>query len=550
MKIKKNIIIIILSLLLGFMQIIGFYISSKYNTTVHYLINKVINYQSPMLLFCLIFFIFTGLCFFVFQKWFSYLDKPAGKTAKIILFRNHPKIRGFFTRFRYPLIAVLLFLFWIPWLMASNPGFFNYDVIGQLTQVLYHDTNPYVNHHPLLHTWIMGHIITYFYYASGEDLPFGILCFNLFQMAICSVFFSYYIYFLNKIKTHPLIQIGAFIYYATFPTIVFFTMSTTKDVFCFLFLQLAVLKIYEFFQNGSDNLDKNKKNLPIIVLSLTLSCLFRKNVVYALLFLFVVYLFSQRKKALLFSCTLLCSILLFFLAEKGLMLALHATQGGAAEMFSVPIQQIARTYNQYGREALLEEELYLIDHCISSDNIQNYNPVISDSVKNFCNFSVVTKNKMDYLKLWISLGRRYPATYITSFLENTYQAWYPGTSIVVNPVVHQIYYFDCDMNLNIERTSLLPSLMDYIREISHGETYQKYPVIRLLYSIGFMFWLLLITLFYGLYSKKETYLWPSLLVFSICLTNFLGPVSLVRYYLVLFYGFPFWAALLLTKGRR
>ena len=68
--------------------------------------------------------------------------------------------------------------------------------------------------------------------------------------------------------------------------------------------------------------------------------------------------------------------------------------------------------------------------------------------------------------------------------------------------------------------------------------YQKLPVIRLLFSIGAMFWVAVITFFYGI-RMKQPKIWQTwLFVFALCLTVFLGPISLVRYYLILFYILP------------
>ena len=147
------------------------------------------------------------------------------------------------------------------------------------------------------------------------------------------------------------------------------------------------------------------------------------------------------------------------------------------------------------------------------------------------------------------MGLRYPDAYIIAFLDNTYQAWYPGTSIIENVWEHHLYYFDFNMSLGVECSGKFPLLLDYIMDISKGELYQKIPGIRLLYSIGAMMWLVVIGVFYGFYSKRQEYIWSGMVVLAICFTNFLGPVSLVRYYLVLFYGSPFWITLLFPKGR-
>ncbi len=63
-------------------------------------------------------------------------------------------------------------------------------------------------------------------------------------------------------------------------------------------------------------------------------------------------------------------------------------------------------------------------------------------------------------------------------------------------------------------------------------------MVRLLFSIGFMFWTVLAAWFYGLWKKDRGILAALGLVLCVCVTNLAGPVSDVRYYLLAFYAFP------------
>lgn len=538
-KKKNNLYLALLSALFTFFQLAGYYISDKYNTTVHYSLRNIWNSSSPAILFLVIGAVEFVVWLVLFFFWFRLLERQPKVSASV------PKKQEENHLWMYPLTAAGLFLCWFPYLLASNPGFFNYDVSGQLAQVMY-EAVPYVNHHPLVHTLIMGGIINFFYLRTGENLQAGILAFSLFQMLLCSVMFTYFIFFLRKLSSKRWPMVAAFLYYALMPTIALFTMSTTKDVMCFLFLQMGVLLLYDAFANGFSAFCKKKGNLCLLILSLTMSCLMRKNVCYAICLVMVLMLIALRKKGLPIFCSLLCSILLFLLIEKGCMVLLNAANGGAAEAFSVPFQQIARVYSQYGEDGFTPDELEMTLSLFDEDTFRYYNPVFADPIKNRSHFEVVEADKVGWLKYWISVGLKHPDSYIMSFMENTYQAWYPGTSIIVNPVTHQLFYFECYMSLEIDRYSKLPEFFSFIEEISQGELYQKIPVLRLLFSIGAMLWVVLIGLTYGLYTKNQGILWSALLVLALCATNLLGPVSLVRYYLILFYGFPFWFTLLTT----
>ena len=80
------------------------------------------------------------------------------------------------------------------------------------------------------------------------------------------------------------------------------------------------------------------------------------------------------------------------------------------------------------------------------------------------------QHKGDVLSLWIKKGLQYPGKYIKAFLNLTYQAWYPGTSISQE----EIYYFDFyGLNYPIEKTSYFPNITEFCRKISLEFYYQK-----------------------------------------------------------------------------
>ncbi|RGF33115.1 hypothetical protein DW081_05235 [Clostridium sp. AF46-9NS] len=134
-------------------------------------------------------------------------------------------------------------------------------------------------------------------------------------------------------------------------------------------------------------------------------------------------------------------------------------------------------------------------------------------------------------------GWQYPGCYLRAFLDNTYQAWYPGTSVVDDPD-GDIYYFDFEGRNVLEMKTISSRLTEFYRKISLEYYYQKIPVIRALFAIGTYFWLAVILFFYGI-RRRRAEIWNSwLLVLALCLTVFLGPISLVRYYLLLFYVAP------------
>ena len=533
-KIRKY-IPFFLSLILTGMQIMGFRISMKYQTSVHTVeILKVI-YESPLALHLFLGLMEFALIYILLQLLFVILDSRG---------RDMGKSCSELPLWCWGIVAALLFLCWLPCLAASYPGFFNYDVSGQLSQAM-HSGVSYNSHHPLLHTLIVGKIITWGYRLSGqEELTIGILLYSLFQMGFCAAVFTYFIRFLLRMTGRIIIALLALLYYAFFPVIVMYTMSTTKDVMCSGVLLYSMVTLYCLLEDP-ERFFRSPVRCTGLVLSFAAACLLRKNVIYAVLLLAMVMILfwkGYRCRSILVFGSILA---VYVIGSQGMLLALDAQAGGISEAFSVPIQQIARVYHKYGENGFAPGALELMNQVRNAGVWKNYNPLFADPVKNHIDFAPVKAEPGKYLKLWAKTGIRYPKEYIMSFLENTYQAWYPGTSIINEPGSGETCYFDINMSMDMERYSKNSKLLGFYEKLSREHYYQKIPVIRLLFSVGAMFWVALIVFGYGLWRRDRCILYPMVLVLALCLTNLFGPVVLVRYYLILFYGFPVFAGYLL-----
>lgn len=521
--------ILFFAILFATMQVIGCNLSLKFGTTVHTSMREMLSALDTWM-WLLIWLIEIVFFYFALFMLFWAIDrKERSCTLKRKVSRTGIMIGG----------TLGMLLCWLPVLLANLPGFFNYDISGQLIQVLYADLNTYNTHHSLISTLVMGGIITLGYEWFGT-LYAGILMYSVFQMILCAITFAYSLDFIyRKTKSTGWLIFG-FLFYAFSPTISMFAMSTTKDVICSLCLLLTILFVFEMFEDGS-KFFKSPVKIIVLVVLMILAALFRKNIIYAIVLFAVLCVAlggsTKGKMTLLFLGTVVGFFVFSFALEKGL----EAEKGGKAEAYSIPIQQIGFLYNEEEKNAFTDEELKFLEGMLPAKQWKKYNPFSSDDLKNFINTEYFVENKKEFLSLWIKKGIQYPFEYIEAFCNLTYQAWYPGTSIYEG----DIYYFDFHgANYMIEKTSYIPGLTKFCEKISLDFYYQKVPVIRLLFSVGFMFWSLLITLCRGIYKKRKAVVGSGLLALCVCLSCMAGPVSLVRYYLILFYAFPVYLAML------
>jgi len=531
---RTRIIVLILAVLFTAMQLTGWQISMRYGTSVHRnaFFQNIGMLSGAQLVLGAVFEMAFWYAVIDFSFYFLGKRKKGRRTGK-----KRSDITGISERRLWLLTGIGLFLCLLAGLLACFPGIYTYDAQGQLGQAMYPEV-AYTMHHPLLHTLFMGKIITFGYRISGENLAAGIFLHSIVQMLICTAIFTYAVRFVWNITGKRWLAITAFLYYAFFPTVVMFTFCTTKDVLCSAFLHLMAILVYEMYQD-MDSFLAQKGKTAFLILSGVLMCLFRNNGIYAivLMALFTGLFFRQNLKAiwLIFIPVAFLSVL----SNKGLQAALQARSASMLEASSVPIQQLARVYHEEGEGGFTGEELELLYQAVPAEKLQGYTPTISDSVKNFVRFDdVVMGQKGEYFKLWLKKGIRYPGEYIASFLDNTYQAWYPGTSVVRYPGEAESDYLEIEGFDTVEKDSKIEWLYDIYYRIATEFSYQKFPGVRLLFSIGAMFWAVLFTWFYGIWRKDKGIMAALLLILCFCITCFLGPTVLVRYYLNLFYIFP------------
>lgn len=300
-----------------------------------------------------------------------------------------------------------------------------------------------------------------------------------------------------------------------------------------------------------------------MTLSMIVMILFRNNAIYAVvLFLAILILISvaRRKADTLKKNILFCTYV--FIAIVGSLIALqllainfNAGKGNSREMFSVPVQQIARVYF-YHKDKLTDEEKSQMFLVIPEERITNYRPDLADPVKGGFQSGYVSENFLDFLELYLKLGLKYPKDYLTAFLRLNMGYWYLGdeTHAYIYGSANRQGYLLTDMKnvegINIEHNSLLPSLEALYEKVVTENVYLKVPVISALFAPSFYLWLLLAsTLLAWKNGKIKGLLYPYTLMYIYFLTVLLGPCALVRYAYPLMICTPMFLAFSLKQSR-
>ena len=191
----------IISFFLSFIFVIGFQIEKEH------LISFGI---STVFLFCLEFFFYFIIIFFLY----FYIDSY---TKKVNRFDISNKLVGGLT-------YIFLTIIYIFALLGIFPGIFAFDSTMQFLMYKY---NMISEHHPVLHTLLLGYIVDSYSYKDNYNI--GAFVYSIIQILVMSLGFSSVCFFVYKKTKNIIFWVISIIFYAFFPPIQLQVLSATKD---------------------------------------------------------------------------------------------------------------------------------------------------------------------------------------------------------------------------------------------------------------------------------------------------------------------------------
>ena len=454
-------------------------------------------------------------------------------------------------------IWIILIAMQIPVMLAEFPGFFCYDAQDELNQVL---TRTFSTHHPLVHVLLLGGNIALGHKLTGS-WNVGI-CFHLtMQMLFMTGVFAYALTFLRKniavkcgegtynngivlYKGKKIYRVLAVLFFGMFPTIVMYTLCSTKDGLFSTFLLLLVIELMKLLMD-TENFFKFKRHIFLLIFSAMMMSLLRHNGFYAYIVFIPFGVFALRRYYKKVLILFIIPVVLSMVIESGLTAALDADSSEHQEMITVSIMQLARTW-RYTPEDFSEEDKEVLLSFLSERALGTYEIRAADYMKSFFYNAEYDENSGAYWKLWAKMMVSHPMTYINAWFLTCYPYWYPFA--VINPyrghqMPHFTYedssYFEYEVEPPGERHTLAFGFIDKLYyKMSLTPFQQKIPVVSLVFSMGFYFWVWMYFAFYTITKRKLIVCLPLMPVFLTWLTLMLGPVALIRYMLILWYITP------------
>ncbi len=468
-------------------------------------------------------------------------------------------------------IWAIIFLLWMPVFLALYPGAFVYDAQEEYIEVI---SRTFDMHHPLLHVLTLGGMVHGAEYV-GLTANTGIAAYVIVQMAVMSFVLAYTIKRMEALGMKKSYLTAVMVFFGLFPIFPMYAVCTAKDGLFTAFLLLMTVELTVYVKRAEDF------NPTVFAFAAVFMMLYRNNGVYAFAVSMIIILIMEcirtsgrtgsktdsdrisdaekrssqgrdRDRVRKMIILTLLSLVLYAGVNYVLKTAVRAADSEHQEILTVPIQQLGRTYT-YAKDVFTDEEADILHEYLPEEYLITYRFRISDILKSGFNNAAYERDSASFFRLWSSIGMRKPLIYLNAWFGTSYGYWYPDA---LNNVYegNQMYtfrytdssYFGFETEPPGERDSKFPVLERLYEHISLHLFQQKLPVVSQLFSPGFMWWVLAFVLYCLLIrsedrSKKIIPLLPVLMVW---LTVLLGPTTLVRYVIILWFVIPIYPVLL------
>ncbi len=459
------------------------------------------------------------------------------------------KILRFYVNHMAPATFLLCLLCYLPFFLYQFPGIMTPDSMVQLMQTV--GEEPVTNHHPLIHTLMIGGYFRLGRMITGSDNG-GMAFYTALQMLFMAFSASYLCGTLRRLKIRDAWCLGATLFYALIPYHGVFAVTVWKDVPFAGIVLCFVCALIRLLTDQGDGSEKKRKRTDIVtaVIFGTLFPLFRSNAWYAFLFfvLTVLYLILRKKRGeyKVMLTPLLLSLLLACTVRYPVMMLCHIPQADLVESLSIPLQQVAAVITYNGD--LAPEDRAEIEKVVDiSHAYELYEPTFSDNIKELVRAgdpAYLSAHKGRFLILYLRTFLKNPVAYYRAYVQQTVGYYFPDEFYRVADMEGI-----CPNNLDLHTTPLIGGrpvvkLKEILLKLGN-----MLPLYSLLWSMGVAFWILLFFLGLSRIGDRKGmplfFLPYLLLVLTVLLAT---PVATeFRYVYFLVYGLPLYPVLALCK---
>jgi len=446
----------------------------------------------------------------------------------------------------FGLIAGLVLLSFMPLFFYCYPGNFVYDAGDQVYDYL---ADTMSTHNPILHTLLLGVV-----YKKGIDsgnLNAWFQIYTWVQMVSVAGAFAFFMTYLKERGVARKLRVILLLTFLLNPAVQYFSVTTVKGVIGTAGLMVAMTFLLRLCDKGLTK--KAIGDIIGFILSVILSCHFRNNMIYAVAVGGLIIALMQKgwKKKALFLCIILACCVGFKVSHKGLAAVTRSSEvDSQRESMSVPLMCLARVVVNHG-ELLTEEELNEIYAYIPRESFDSYVFIIADGIKGNANEQLLRSNKVNFFKLVVKEGLRYPGDYIEAVVALIGGYIYPlNLPYYANGMTKVSLVGIRDGYPLIEyrnRDTIIDRFFQYMYGDADGRL--SVPVLGWAFRSTLYVWGFFFATGYCIYRKNKRGIALLMLPFWYLVSTFLGPVSWLRYVAVNIFTLPMAIYAMIEKGK-
>ena len=423
---------------------------------------------------------------------YAFLDQRQEKRHTLSLERKMAERKG---KLKLQLIyAGILLAMWIPYLVCYYPGNMTIDTANSILHFYGALESP---NNPWILNCLYGTVIRIGDSFGTANIAF--FCFCLLQGLLFVWLLSEMLVQLWTRGMSPVLLGLLLLVYGAIPSFSAYAFCMGKDssfALCLLWLGVNLLKVEE------TGLASSKKNWVLFAVSCIFVPLTRNGVWVAVLFLLAILFRKVKEERRLLAGT----ALLVLLTNIGIPRLLSETNS-VAENLSIPLQQVARTFEKQ-QEQISPEELIQYKSIMKQKYWEKYKTGISDPVKKHFEQRPTEAYLTTFFNLWFTELQRFPRTYMDAAILMNYAYYVPladrsdlKTKLFLGLPGSRVELLEENTTLRQTENAGLTA----VKKLQ--KTMDQIPLLRLLTHIGFYSWLLMGGWIYCISRKKGSISW-------------------------------------------
>ena len=425
-------------------------------------------------------------------------------------------------------ITLITFITYIPVFLYVWPMNFFGDSYDELVAQL---IGRRTTHHTVIHGLMLRK-----FYELGLKMgapEYGMQLMTLLQMLLLAVSIGVFMLYVRDRGFSKKLRTVLFALCVINPVNGYYAVTAEKGTMGIALALIGMTYLMKFL----DALDKNESlkskaiGASVFVISSSLGCLFRNNMVYAF-FLGGIVIAFLRKGAKQKTVMLLTVFILFgaYHIENNVLIKAEGsiTADKYRETLPLPIMCLARVAILHGEEmdpALYETILaYIPQNALGEYVISN-----SDGVKAFANEDLFKQDMSTFVKIFIKCGFKYPGDYIDQFAWLTYGYWNPYDAFTLGSTTPYVVKPLPEEFADVKNKNLIPAFEGIFNAFYYDTGRFRVPLIAWFYRCTVYVWAVVFLLVVGAVKKSRRMISIGAVPFFYLVTVFAGPLCQFRY---------------------